>query len=161
MKKLLKIEEAVIAIGLLVVTALLFVNIVLRYGFAANTTWAQEFIRYVMVWITFIGASVCFQKGMHLGVDFVMDLLKGKAKKGLQLFINIASIVFMGILIKYSLDLVLFTKDTGQITPSLQIPLYYIYLAIPIGAALSVLHLIFNLMEIIQNKQSFTENVEE
>ncbi|ASN06207.1 TRAP transporter small permease [Virgibacillus necropolis] len=161
MKRLIKIEEAVIALGLLFVTVLLFVNIVLRYGFAANTTWAQEFIRYVMIWITFIGAGVCFRKGLHLGVDFLMDLLKGKAKKGLQIFVNLISIAFMLLLIKYGIDMVIFTKGTGQITPSLQVPIFYIYLAIPIGSALSVLHLIFNLIEIFQNKQTFPEKLEE
>lgn len=154
MKVIAKIEELIIAISLLFVTALLFVNIVLRYGFSNNTTWAEELIRYVMIWITFIGGAVCFRKGVHVGVDFLMNLVKGKAKKGLRLFVNIASIVFMIFLVKFSMDLVLFTMDTGQITPSLQIPLYYVYLAIPIGSLLSILHLIINTIGLLQHKEN-------
>ncbi|WP_226037837.1 TRAP transporter small permease [Aquibacillus saliphilus] len=153
MERLKKVEEVIIAMGLLVVTVLLFVNIVLRFGFSANRSWAEEFIRYVMIWITFIGASVCFRKGMHVGVDFLMDLLKGKTKKGLQLFVNLICIVFMVFLIRYSIELVLFTQNTGQITPSLQIPLYYVYLAIPVGSALSLVHLLIQTIQLIRNKQ--------
>lgn len=153
MKYLNKVEEFLIASTLLIVTAILFINIVLRYGFSNNTSWAEEFIRYGMIWIAFIGSSVCFRKGMHVGVDFLIELLKGKVKKGLRLFVNLASMVFMVFLIKYSIDLVLFTQGTGQITPSLQIPLFYIYLAIPIGSALSLLHLIIQTVEIIRNKE--------
>ncbi|MYL36920.1 TRAP transporter small permease [Halobacillus litoralis] len=152
MKVLKKIEETAIAFGLLSVTILLFVNIILRYVFSANTTWAEEFIRYVMIWITFIGAAVCFRRGMHVGVDFVLDLLKGKAKKTLELFIAFASIVFMALLIWFSMELVSFTRQTGQITPSLQIPLYYVYLAIPVGAALSLFHLIGRVVDIIKDR---------
>ncbi|WP_077623328.1 TRAP transporter small permease [Sediminibacillus massiliensis] len=157
MKVLKKIEETSIAVGLLAVTVLLFVNIILRYVFSANTTWAEEFIRYVMIWITFVGASVCFRKGLHVGVDFVLDLLKGKVKKGLQLFISLASMAFMILLIWFSIELVMFTKQTGQITPSLQIPLYWVYLAIPVGAALSLLHLIVRFVNIILNRPHIEE----
>ncbi|WP_093193972.1 TRAP transporter small permease [Salimicrobium halophilum] len=161
MKILKKIEESTIALGLLAVTALLFVNIILRYVFSANTTWAEEFIRYVMIWITFIGAGVCFRKGLHVGVDFVLDLLKGKAKKGLELFIALASVIFMVLLVWYSIQLVSFTRQTGQITPSLQIPLYYIYLAIPVGAALSLLHLSIRIVNILRNKPHIEETPED
>ncbi|WP_117168603.1 TRAP transporter small permease [Paraliobacillus sediminis] len=153
MKYLNKVEEFLIASTLLIVTVVLFVNIVLRYGFSNNTSWAEEFIRYGMIWIAFIGSSVCFRKGMHVGVDFLSELLKGKVKKGLRLFVNLASMVFMVFLIKYSIDLVLFTQEMGQITPSLQIPLFYIYLAIPIGSALSLLHLTIQTVQIIRNKE--------
>lgn len=152
MNILKRIEDYSIAAGLFAVTILLFVNIVLRYAFAANTTWAEEFIRYVMIWITFIGGSVCFRKGMHVGVDFIMDLVKGKAKKGLQLFIHIISMIFLVFLIKYGIDLVIFTMNTGQITPSLQIPLFYIYLAIPVGSGLSLLHLVINSVKLFREK---------
>lgn len=152
MKYLNKIEEIIIVVGLFMATSLLFINIVLRYGFASNTTWAEEFIRYVMIWITFIGGSVCFRKGLHVGVDFLVDLLKGRAKRGLHLFVNVASMIFMVFLIKYSLDLVVFTMQTGQITPSLQIPLYVVYLAIPIGSTLSFIHLILQTTKMIRNK---------
>lgn len=164
MKYLNKVEEFLIAITLLIVTVVLFVNIVLRYGFSNNTSWAEEFIRYGMIWIAFIGSSVCFRKGMHVGVDFLIELLKGKVKKGLRLFVNLASIAFMAFLIKYSIDLVLFTQGTGQITPSLQIPLFYIYLAIPIGSGLSLLHLSIETVKIIRNKEeveTLTETIQD
>ncbi|UOQ48932.1 TRAP transporter small permease [Gracilibacillus caseinilyticus] len=153
MKLIAKIEEFVIAFTLLIVTVLLFVNIILRYAFANNTTWAEEFIRYGMIWITFIGASVCFRRGLHVGVDLLMDVTKGIANKAVKIVVHLASITFMIFLIKYSTDLVLFTQKTGQITPSLQIPLHYIYLAIPIGSTLSLIHLVIQTINIIRNKE--------
>lgn len=159
MNTLKKAEEFVIAVSLLGVTLLLFVNIVLRNVFNSNPTWAEEFIRYAMIWTTFIGASVCFRKGMHVGVDFLLDLSKGIFKKELFLFVNLASITLMLFLIKYGWDLVLFTKQTNQITPSLQIPLYYIYLAIPVGSFLSLVHLVIQTVQIVLNKVDIEQDL--
>lgn len=146
-----KIEEFFIGSALLAATVLLFVNIILRYFFSANTTWAEEFIRYAMIWITFIGASVCFRRGIHVGVDLLMNSLKQTGQKYLNIYINILSIIFMGFLVKFGVDLVLFSINTGQITPSLKINMYWIYLAIPVGATLSIIHLVLQTVQLIKN----------
>ena len=51
-------EEFFCASAILLTTVVLFVNVVLRYGFSASTSWAEELIRYLMIWITFIGGCV-------------------------------------------------------------------------------------------------------
>lgn len=157
MQILKKAEDAFVGITILVATGLLFVNIILRYFFAANTTWAEEFIRYAMIWIAFIGSSICFRRGIHVGVDLLLNSLKGKGKRLLHVYINLLAIVFMGFLVKFGVDLVMFSMSTGQITPSLKIKLYWIYLAIPIGAALSIFHIAVNTVQIIRNQNIESE----
>ncbi|MFS0689372.1 TRAP transporter small permease [Sporosarcina sp. 179-K 8C2 HS] len=157
MQILKKAEDAFVGITLLVATGLLFVNIILRYFFAANTTWAEEFIRYAMIWIAFIGSSICFRRGIHVGVDLLLNSLKAKGKRLLNVYINILAIIFMGFLVKFGVDLVMFSMSTGQITPSLKIKLYWIYLAIPLGAALSILHIAINTIQIIRNQNIKSE----
>ncbi|WP_249777615.1 TRAP transporter small permease [Paenalkalicoccus suaedae] len=161
MKTLARIEEAFIAITLLVVTTVLFVNIVLRYGFSANRSWAEELIRYGMIWIAFVGGAVCFRRGAHVGVDFILSFVKGRGQLLIGILVNVASIIFMGFLFKYGMDLIIFTQGTGQITPSLQIPLFYIYLAIPVGAALSIIHLTIMTVQMMRTGEvPATQNVE-
>lgn len=127
-------------------TLVLFINIVLRYFFNSNTTWAYEFIRYAMIWITFVGASVCFGKGLHVGIDFFLEYLSERFRRMVVIFVYLVSLLLMGFLIAYGWELVMFSLKTGQITPSLQIKMYWVYLAIPVGATLSVIHLIDNLI---------------
>ena len=142
MKIMKRFEEGLIGMGIIVATFVLFVNIVLRYFFQANTTWAEEFIRYVMIWITFIGASVCFSSGLHVGIDFFLEYLSSRWKLLFGIFVNIVSIIFMIFLLFFGIELVKFSVDSGQITPSLQIKMYWIYLGIPVGATLSIIHLL-------------------
>lgn len=153
MKYIAKTEEAFIGLSILAVTVVLFLNIILRFFFNSSTTWAEEFIRYVMIWITFIGSAVCFRRGIHVGIDLLMEFLPFKGKRNLQFIINGLSIVFMILLIKFGVDLVLFSMQTGQISASLQLKTYWVYLAVPVGAGLSLLHLTVNTVSMIKNPE--------
>ena len=154
MKTLVKAENYFVGIMIILATLLLFTNIILRYFFNANTTWAEEFVRYSMIWITFIGMAICFKKGIHFSVDILIKSLPDKGSRLLQIIINIISIIFMLMLIYYGMEITIFNFHSGQITPSLEISISWVYLAIPVGAALSLLHLILNTIEITKKEQN-------
>lgn len=158
MKILEKIENHFVGIAIIVATTVLFVNIILRYFFNANTTWADEFVRYSMIWIAFIGAAICFRHRIHFGVDLLISSLPERWKMRVQIYINIVCMLFMGLLFYFGSKLVIFSIQTGQITPSLQIGTYLVYMAIPVGAGLSVFHLIVGTINIFnQNHVSSKE----
>lgn len=152
MKWIERIEENIIGVSLLLVTFVLCINVLLRYVFNASSIWAEELIRYVMIWITFIGSSVCFRRGIHVGIDFILSFTSDRASRFVHMFVTLMSIVFMMFMFKFSLDLFLFSMKTGQITPAMQIPLYWVYLAIPLSSILSLIYLIRILINLIRNK---------
>lgn len=146
-----KVEEGFVGITMILVLALLTVNIILRFFFSAGITWAEESIRYAIIWITFIGGAICFRRGIHVGIDLLLEYLPERSKKTLQFIINILAIIFMILLIKYGIDLVLFSMATGQLAPALQIKMYWAYLAIPTGAFLSLIHLMIQTYGMIRS----------
>ncbi|MFB5664112.1 TRAP transporter small permease [Alteribacillus sp. HJP-4] len=158
MKTINKIEEIVIAVLLIAATAVLFSNVVLRYGFQANTSWAAEFIRYAMIWITFIGMGLCFQRGIHVGIDFFMEFLAKKYKIWIQLLINICIILFLIFLGWFGFELVQFSIMTNQITPSLELSMYWVYLIIPVGCLLSILHMGILTYRLVTKKEELSLN---
>jgi C4-dicarboxylate transporter DctQ subunit len=133
-------EESFIAIVLLCSTSVLFLNVVLRYVFSKSLTWAEEFIRYSMIWISFIGSAVCFRKGIHFGVDLILQLKYKWIVRAAKIFIETACLVFCCFLLKFSLDLVFFSKQSGQISPAMQVPLWVVYAVIPFSAAMAVIY---------------------
>lgn len=153
MKFFEELEENIIGVGLLVSVVLVFINVILRYVFQSSSSWIEELVRYLIIWTTFVGSAVCFRKGSHMGIDLIFSLVKGRVKKGVEIFGLIASLLFMVFLFKYGIDLVLFTKQSGQITPAMEIKLYWIYIGIPLGAFLSAMDLI----KLLINKIRFKE----
>ncbi len=137
LEKLLNhLEEIIVACGISAASVILFVNVVLRYVFNSGWEWAEEVARYSIVWIVFLGGSICARKGMHLSVDAVAVRLSEEKQRILRIVVNILCVAFCVFLVIYGLEMVELARETDQLTPGLEMPIFYVYLAIPTGGAL-------------------------
>ena len=137
-----RIEEIFCAAALLTTALVLFVNVVLRYVFSASTSWAEELIRYLMIWITFIGGSVCVRRGAHIRMDFLLGVLPEKMAGALTRLVYLIAAGFCVALFRYSYQLVRFTVELEQTSPAMGIPMWIPYLAMPLGSALMALRFV-------------------
>ncbi len=67
-------EEGFLSILLLVMTLLVFSEVVLRFGFNTGIDWSQEVTLYSMAWFVLFGASYGVKVGAHIGVDSFVKL---------------------------------------------------------------------------------------
>jgi TRAP-type C4-dicarboxylate transport system permease small subunit len=70
-----------IAIALAVMVALVFGNVVMRYGFNSGFTISEELSRWLFVWMTFLGAVVALRNNSHLGTDMLIGRLQPAARR--------------------------------------------------------------------------------
>ena len=73
--------KGVIALCLAVMVVLVFGNVVLRYGFNSGITVSEELSRWLLVWLTFLGAIVAVREHAHLGVDTLVRMLSPAGKR--------------------------------------------------------------------------------
>jgi TRAP-type transport system small permease protein len=71
---------AAMVICLALMVALVFGNVVLRYGFNSGFTISEELSRWLFVWMTFMGAVVALHERGHLGTDFLTARLSQRGK---------------------------------------------------------------------------------
>ncbi len=133
-----KIEKGFTSVLLLVITFLLFINVVLRI-FGIPFDWVEEFARYGIIWITFIGASICIYKGAHIGIDSINALLSEKGKMKLNLLTIIISTIFTLIFTTKTFNLVKVVFINNQVSSTLEVPMWLIYGAMPVGGVLMLL----------------------
>ena len=62
-------------------TVLVFLNVVLRYGFNSNLTMTEEIGRYLFVWLTFLGAISAFVRERHVRVDTILNRFPSALKR--------------------------------------------------------------------------------
>lgn len=136
------IEEIIVATGMAVASVVLFINVVLRFGFNSGWEWAEEVARYSIVWIVFVGGSICARKGMHLAVDAMALRLSQTGQQYLRMFVNVLCILFCIYLVIYGYGMAELARETEQITAALEIPIFYVYLAIPVGGALMAIRFV-------------------
>lgn len=128
-----------VVIGLMATMALLvFVNVVSRYVFNFSIIWVEELTQYQMIWIAYLGAGLALREGRHVAVDTLQDLLPARVRRFVRLLIWSAIAAFLVTLTILGLQIAAFTWN--QETPVMNIPTGIPYLAIPIGAAVFLLH---------------------
>jgi len=118
---------------------LVFANVVLRYGFGQSLAWAEEVSRYMMIWLALLGAGLALREGAHIAVETLPDSLPlwpARLVRGLAVLL-IAG--FLALMLWLGWHYAQFAMM--QRTPVLRLPVGQIYLAIPIGMGLMLVHL--------------------
>ncbi len=141
MNKVLKFLNAIlttmITIFLSSMVILVFLNVVLRYGFNSGITWSEEMARYLFVWIVFLGTIVAFKDKAHLGVDLFIGSLKPKLQKGLYVLNNLVIIGLMVIVINGGMKMMVINSNSYG--PATGIPLSVLFFAGTLAAFVMIL----------------------
>ncbi len=90
------LEETIISLLLASMTLLVFVEVVLRFGFGTGMMWAQELTLHLSAWLVLFGASYGIKVGSHIGVDALVKTLPIKARKVVSSVAVIACLVYCG-----------------------------------------------------------------
>ena len=130
------LEETFITTLLITSSVILFVNVVARYVFNTGFVWAEELVRYEIIWMVFIGGSVAVRKGIHIGIEVLLHVLPQSGKRMVRVTVGLICVGFCLVLLFYSIELSMQTRSFGQRSSAMQMPFWIIQLAIPIGAAL-------------------------
>jgi len=148
MKLLDHLEEWFIAFLMAAATLIIFVAVVHRYAsglpipvvqdflLRLNTSWAQELTIYLFVWMAKFGAAYGVRTGIHVGVDVLINRLNTPLKKKFILFGLLAGASFTGIIAALGADFVYELSGTSSTSEVLELPIWIVYLAIPLGSSL-------------------------
>lgn len=133
------IEEYLIYILLLSMLLAIFASFVSRYILVTPLAWAEELARYLMIWGTFIGASYGVRTGAHITLDILGVVLNEKSNKILRILSHFISILFCVLLVVGGIPLIHnLTSVVHQTSPTLQVPMYFVYSAVVIGSLLMI-----------------------
>jgi C4-dicarboxylate transporter DctQ subunit len=101
-----------------------------------NLTWAQELCIYLFVWMAKFGAAYGVRTGIHVGVDVALNRLNPASRYRVVLFGLACGALFTLIVGSLGARFVWHMAHTDQISPDLELPMWLVYLAVPIGSYL-------------------------
>jgi TRAP-type C4-dicarboxylate transport system permease small subunit len=123
-----------------------------RYALGAQASWSEELARYLLIWIGILGAAYASGKKLHLAIDILPSKLEGKAKTRLTLIIAVLVILFViAVMVIGGIRLVFISYKLGQTSAALQIPLYVVYLVVPLSG---IFIIYYRLQELIHPPES-------
>jgi TRAP-type C4-dicarboxylate transport system permease small subunit len=135
------LEELVGGAAFAAMTAVVFANVCARYVLNDPIPGADELATLGFTWAVFLGASAGVRQRLHLGIELVARLVRPpRARAALALLVAALMGGFAVLVGVYGVKLM----ATAQFkrTPVLQWPYTWVYLAVPVGAALMLLRLL-------------------
>jgi TRAP-type C4-dicarboxylate transport system permease small subunit len=140
----------VIALCLAIMVVLVFGNVVLRYGFNSGITISEELSRWLLVWLTFLGAIVAVREHSHLGVDTLVRML-GPAGKRICFVINYGLMLFADwLLLSGSWRQTLINIDDRAPATGLSIGVFY-FVGVVFGVSAGVM-LLYDLFRVVSGQ---------
>ena len=137
--------EGITLIGFIAMILLVFVNVVGRFVFRMGITESEEIARILFVWLTYLGAILCFKTNSHVLVDILISFLHGVTRKIVDLISNLLLSGIQGLTFYHSLSLI--KVNLGTLTPLTKIPLSLVEGIIP---ASMLIMLVINLYKMVQ-----------
>lgn len=137
------VERLLDVILLVAITVMVFAicwQVFGRYVLNHSPVWTEEVARFLMAWITLLGSAAVLRRRGHIAVTFVIELLPRPVAFAVGLVRDTLILIMAGALgwYGYGFAVVGGRRDSA----ALEIPMFYPYLAIPIGAAMIALLLL-------------------
>jgi C4-dicarboxylate transporter, DctQ subunit len=161
-----RLEEVLIAFLIAAATTIIFLAVCQRYGLSlsiklvgvANAwgfeavvpsikgfykwlasfsmTWAQELCIYLFVWMAKFGAAYGVRQGIHVGVDVLVNKLPEGPRAKLVVISLLAGALFTAIVGSLGANFVWHMAHTDQTSADLEVPMWLVYLCVPLGSYL-------------------------
>jgi TRAP-type C4-dicarboxylate transport system permease small subunit len=132
----------ILGISMTVIVAL---QVFCRYGLNRSLFWSEELARYLMVWLTFLGATTAYRRGMHPGVDVLTTRMPSGLRRGFALLVHLISMAFFLAMVVYGIEFAHFVRL--QISPALGLPKWIVLGAIPVAGAVLMIHTLVRLAQ--------------
>ncbi|MBQ4265204.1 MAG: TRAP transporter small permease [Clostridia bacterium] len=131
-----KLCSAAIVIMLGAMVIITGAQIICRTWFTA-LSWSDEVTRYLLIWSTFLGATVVYRHNGHISVTLLRDAVGPRAAKALRVAVHVICFVLFAVLLYYSTLYCMKLKKTATAMP---IKMKYIYSCIPVSMVFMMIH---------------------
>lgn len=135
-----KIEEFILAYGVLFMGGLTVVNVFARNFFNHSLSFATEINEFLIVFITFLGTSYAARNGRHIRMSAFHDIANKKIQKILTYIVTFGTAAFMYLFTFLSSKYVLSIFESNKLSPVLRVPMYWIWIFVPIGLLMTAIH---------------------
>jgi C4-dicarboxylate transporter DctQ subunit len=149
LRRLRQLEATLLAILLLAMAFAYAFNIAVRElatPYAARFDWIEEATLFMLAWVVFLGLGMTFDAGRHIAMTALLRRLPARLQRSVGVLIDTIGLCFCLYIAKIGYDITVFVAQSGQLSPSLNISMAWLYLPMPLGFALLALRYLVDLV---------------
>lgn len=129
-----RVLEAVLVVVSAAYAIIVLLQVFYRYVLNDSLVWAEEVIRYTLVWAIMLGSAIVAARGEDIRLDTIPSLLGARGRRRLYRVADATTLAFCGFLAWYGVE---FMLRAGAARASASgLPMTFAYAAMPVGAVL-------------------------
>ena len=144
--------EWILALLLGVMVLDVFWGVVTRYVMDSQSSWTDELARFLLIWLSILGAAYASGKKLHIAIELLPQYLNERNQKILDIVIAVVVLLFgIAVFLIGGLRYVYISFALGQTSPALNLPIGFVYLVLPISGLFIMYYKLLDLFIIIKN----------
>ena len=112
-------------------------QVVARFVLSQPSTWTEESMRRLLIWMVMLGTVVAFRRGALVSVDLMLRTARGAWLATVRWVITLTALAYLSVLVWFGINLV--TRVRFQTFASMELSMGWAYAALPVGAAMAML----------------------
>lgn len=152
-----KYEGYFVTWSMLIMSALIFLQIIMRYIFNNSLSWSEELTVFISTYMIWIAASYAIKKDAHLRITLFVDMLSPKLRSLAYLVIDVVWLLFSGCMIYLGEKMVRMSYLNNRLSPAMEVPMWIIYASLILGSVLMCIALAGKILERIVEMTSRKE----
>jgi C4-dicarboxylate transporter DctQ subunit len=153
--KIAAIEKMINTIIFLLMLMIMFAQVLSRYIINYPLNWSEECVRYMFVVTTYLGSAIAVKQAVHIEINIWPAILpkipnnyiKTILDRVIPVVADVVSLIFIVFVFWMLFDLSKKSFQFGQISPSLGIPMYLLYVSILFSLGLMIFHFAVRVLE--------------
>lgn len=154
-----KYEGYYVTWSMLIMSALIFMQVIMRYIFNNSLSWSEELTVFISTYMIWIAASYAIKKDAHLRITLFVDMLRPKPRSLVYLTIDVVWLFFSGCMIYLGEKMVRMSYTNNRLSPAMEVPMWIIYASLILGSVLMCIALAGKILERIADLASKKEEV--
>ena len=147
-----KIEEFFAALAMALICLITFANVLVRYFTDESFAFTEEFSVFLMVVLTFVGASAAFAKNTHIRMSFLVEKLQPQTARYIEIAVMLAAAILFAIIVWYGFKLFLDDWKFDTTSPGIGIPQWIYTIWLPLLSAVITLRVLGRIARLARRK---------
>jgi TRAP-type C4-dicarboxylate transport system permease small subunit len=140
--------QAITAALMLLMVILTLLQVVARYALEIPFPWTEELARLDLIYLTFFGSIVAFQRREHLKVDVLVHALAPPVRRWLTVIVDLASMLVLGVVVWVGIPLL--QQFWPILSAALLWPTTFFYLPVVVGCVVMLVYTAIDVVSVVR-----------
>jgi TRAP-type C4-dicarboxylate transport system permease small subunit len=148
-------EANLAATVLAMMLAVMTLQVFTRYVLNNSPDWTEEALRYMYVWVVFLGSSAAITERTHVSISFLIERLPRNWQIAVAVMSNTVIVAFLGFLLYWGIVATI----SHNVIPLMTMDVAYsvVYAIVPVSAVLMIVRLLLVMRDDVVNKHAASD----